>query len=90
MVRIFLPSILVDVTSETTISVEAKTVGDVIDILVNTYGEPLRKKLFDQKGEWVRFWQIFVNGINVRFLDYFDTSLDEMDEVAILPVVDGG
>lgn len=90
MVEVILPSMLARVTGSTQLSVLADTVSDIIKFLLVTYGEDLERKLYDQDGEWIRFWQIFVNGINVRFLDYFETKLDEGDEVALLPVVDGG
>lgn len=90
MVEVILPSMLARVTCSTQLSVVADTVSDIIKFLLVTYGEDLERKLYDQDGEWIRFWQIFVNGVNVRFLDYFETKLDEDDEVALLPVVDGG
>jgi len=90
MVEVILPSMLARVTGSTQLSVVANTVNDIIKFLLVTYGEELERKLYDQDGDWIRFWQIFVNGVNVRFLDYFDTKLDEGDEVALLPVVDGG
>lgn len=90
MVEVILPSMLARVTGSTQLSVIANTVSDIIKFLLVTYGEELERKLYDQDGEWIRFWQIFVNGVNVRFLDYFDTKLDEGDEVALLPVLDGG
>jgi len=90
MVEVILPSMLARVTGNTQLSVIANTVSDIIKFLLVTYGEELERKLYDQDGDWIRFWQIFVNGVNVRFLDYFDTKLDEGDEVALLPVVDGG
>jgi len=90
MVEVILPSMLARVTGSTQLSVVANTVSDIIKFLLVTYGEELERKLYDQDGDWIRFWQIFVNGVNVRFLDYFDTKLDEGDEVALLPVVDGG
>ena len=90
MVEVILPSMLARVTGSTQLSVVANTVSDIIKFLLVTYGEELERKLYDQDGDWIRFWQIFVNGVNVRFLDYFDTKLDEDDEVALLPVVDGG
>ena len=90
MVIVFFPSILAEVTGDRKITLDADTVGKVIENLVNMYGKSFEEKLFDQTGEWVRFWQIFVNGINIRFLDYFETSLDDEDELAFLPVIDGG
>jgi molybdopterin synthase sulfur carrier subunit len=90
MVKVYLPSILNSVTGENRISLSVKTVRELIEKLICLYGEPMREKLFDQDGELIRFWQIFVNGLNIRFLDYLDTMVDENDEIAILPSVNGG
>ena len=90
MVEVILPSTLVGVTGTIHLSVNAYTVRDLIKCLIGTYGEEIERKLYDQDGEWIRFWQIFVNGVNVRFLNYFETKLNDEDKVALLPVVDGG
>ena len=90
MVEVFLPSILSSDIGRNRFSVSAGKVSDVICILIEQYGGDVERKLYDQDGEWIRFWQIFVNGVNIRFLDYFETKLDEGDRVAFLPVVDGG
>lgn len=90
MVNVFLPSILAKVTGENKLSVNTNSVGGVIEFLIDMYGNDIKDIFYDQTGEWVRFWQIFVNGVNVRFLNYFETGLDDNDEVAFLPVIDGG
>lgn len=90
MVDIFIPSILAKVTGKNKLSVKASSVGDVIEFLIEMYGNDIKDIFYDQTGEWVRFWQIFVNGMNIRFLNYFETSLDHNDEVVFLTVVDGG
>ena len=90
MVKALFSSVLFEITSGSHASVSAKTVGDLIEKLTLIYGGSIKERLFDQKGELIRFWQIFVNGVNIRFLDHLDTELHEDDEVAFLPAVNGG
>jgi molybdopterin converting factor small subunit len=90
MVEVYLPSILSKSIESNRLIISANNVNEVVKFLVNSYGEIIERQFFDQKGEWIRFWQIFVNGINIRFLDYFETKLKKEDKVVFLPVVGGG
>ena len=56
MVEVILPSTLVGVTGTIHLSVNAYTVRDLIKCLIGTYGEEIERKLYDQDGEWIRFW----------------------------------
>ena len=49
-----------------------------------------KERIFDSPGNHKRFLNFYVNGKNVRFTDYLNTSLSETDELTILPSATGG
>ncbi len=65
------------------------TVGEVVDALSDKY-PALRGQLLSDAGELNRFVNVYVNGQDVRYLDGLSTSVDERDEVRILPAMAGG
>jgi len=54
------------------------------------WGDKITVKLFDSTGNIKRFINIYVNGKDVRFLNYLDTVLKNEDKVFIIPAVSGG
>ncbi len=67
---------------------EAGTVGDVLDGLYDRY-DGLRDRIAED-GDLRRFVNVYVGGEDIRFLDGLETSVDDGDEVTILPAVAGG
>ena len=67
---------------------EAGTVGEVLDGLYDRY-DGLRDRIAED-GDLRRFVNVFVGGEDIRFLDGLETSVDDGDEVTILPAVAGG
>jgi len=67
---------------------EATTVGEVLDGLYERY-DGLRDRIAED-GDLRRFVNVYVEGEDIRFLDGLDTSVDDGDEVTILPAVAGG
>jgi molybdopterin synthase sulfur carrier subunit len=67
---------------------EAGTVGEVLDGLYDRY-DGLRDRIAED-GDLRRFVNVYVGGEDIRFLDGLDTSVDDDDEVTILPAVAGG
>jgi sulfur-carrier protein len=65
------------------------TVGEVVDALSDKY-PALRGQLLSDAGELNRFVNVYVNGQDVRYLDGLSTSVDDRDEVRILPAMAGG
>ncbi len=61
----------------------------LVDELEGTY-PGMRERLVDEGGELRRFVNLFVNGEDIRFLQGLDTTLNEGDEVSIVPAVAGG
>ncbi len=67
---------------------EAGTVGDVLDGLYDRF-DGLRDRIAEDGG-LRRFVNVYVGGEDIRFLDGLETSVDDGDEVTILPAVAGG
>jgi molybdopterin synthase sulfur carrier subunit len=89
-VTVKIPTQLRSVTggeAETVID-EAGTVGDVLDGLYDRY-DGLRDRIAED-GDLRRFVNVYVGGEDIRFLDGLETSVDDGDEVTILPAVAGG
>ena len=73
--------------SETQVE-EASTVGDVLDGLYDRY-DGLHDRIAEDGG-LRRFVNVYVGGEDIRFLDGLETSVEDGDEVTILPAVAGG
>ncbi|MCX8202745.1 MAG: MoaD family protein [Nitrososphaeria archaeon] len=70
------------------VEVEAGTVREVVDRLVERFGAELRNRLLDESGRLRRFVNLYVNDAYVDPDE--DKRLSEGDEVLILPAVSGG
>ena len=89
-VKVKIPTQLRSVTggdAETEVE-EAGTVGEVLDGLYDRY-DGLRDRIAED-GDLRRFVNVYVGGEDIRFLDGLETSVDDGDEVTILPAVAGG
>jgi adenylyltransferase/sulfurtransferase len=71
------------------VTVEAGTVGDALNRLVEQHGQ-LKKHLYAEDGKLRSFVNVYVNDEDVRYLDKADTPLTERDVVSIVPSVAGG
>ncbi len=89
-VTVKIPTQLRPVTGgESEASVEdAATVGDVLDGLYQRF-DGLRERIAVD-GDLRRFVNVYVEGEDIRFLDGLETSVEDGDEVTILPAVAGG
>ena len=89
-VTVKLPTQLRDAAGgATAASVDGGTVGEALNNLYEQHGE-LRDRLSDGDGGLRRFVNVYVGGEDIRFLDGLDTSVEDGDEVTILPAVAGG
>src|ERR1700704_2096472 len=70
---------------ESTAEVDGSTVGEVLDSLYERYAE-LRSRIAEDGG-LRRFVNVYVGGEDIRFLNGLDTSVQDGDEVTILPAV---
>ena len=70
------------------LEVEGGTVGEVLDGLYDHY-DGLRERIAED-GDLRRFVNVYVAGEDIRFQQGLETSINDGDEVTILPAVAGG
>jgi molybdopterin synthase sulfur carrier subunit len=88
-VKVKIPTQLREATGgESQVSVEGKTVGEVLDALYARFGE-LRSRIAEDGG-LRRFVNVYVDGEDIRFMEGLDTQVSDGDEITILPAVAGG
>lgn len=89
-VQVLIPTPLQKYTADqASVSVEAKSVAELIDALEVTF-PGIRTRLCDDTGKLRRFLNFYVNSEDIRFLDNETTALKAGDEVSIVPAVAGG
>jgi MoaD family protein len=71
------------------IEVEAGTITEVIDQMDRKY-PGFRARLCEEGGQLRRFFNIYIDGEDVRFLDDLETKIPEGAEVSIIPAISGG
>lgn len=71
------------------VAVEAATVREAIDKLIAKHTE-LGHQLLDQNGEVRRFVNLFLNDKDVRFQGGVNATVQDGDEIAIIPAIAGG
>ena len=72
-----------------TIAVEGSTVGEALGALTTQYPN-LRQHLFADDGQLRSFVNVYVNDEDVRYLQYVNTPLHDIDKISIVPSVAGG
>jgi sulfur-carrier protein len=70
------------------LEVEGGTVGEGLDAVFDSH-EGLRDRI-TQDGDLRRFVNVYVSGEDIRFQQGLETSINDGDEVTILPAVAGG
>lgn len=73
---------------ESEVEVSGSTVGEVLDAVFDAHTE-LRERI-TQDGDLRRFVNVYVSGEDIRFQQGLETSINDGDEVTILPAVAGG
>lgn len=74
---------------ESKVTGSGATVAELLETLEASY-PGLRERVVDDDGEIRRFVNVFVNGQNVRKLQGPATSINDGDEVGIVPAMAGG
>ena len=69
--------------------IDGENVQEILDGLFERF-EELRERISDGEGTLRRFVNVYVDGEDIRFLDGLATSVEDDDEVTILPAVAGG
>ncbi|MGB2842417.1 MAG: radical SAM protein [Halobacteriota archaeon] len=77
-------------TRETELDLDGSTtIGEVMEKLVEKYGDEFRKRLIDG-GEIKRSFNVYLNGMNVKNLQGIKTEVEGNAEIVILSWVSGG
>jgi molybdopterin converting factor small subunit len=92
-VEVRIPTILRTYTGgEKAVSGEGSTLAELIENLEASH-PGIKERLIDPKdgeGDLRRFVNVYVNDEDVRFTGGLETSLDDGDQVVVLPAVAGG
>ncbi len=88
-ITVQLPSMLATLVGEDRISLEATTVAESLQALVELH-PALRTRLFDERGALRRHVLCFHNEKNTRWLDSLDVAVADDDTIRIMQAVSGG
>ena len=89
-IRVTIPAPLRRFTAEEAeIEIEAETIFEIISCMEEKY-PGFRSRLCDENGELKRFFNIYVDGEDIRFLENLETNLGNGAEVSIIPAISGG
>ena len=72
------------------ITIDASTVEEALNKLIERFGEEFKKELFVEDYKIRDEYLLLLNGKNFEFLDGLKTELNDNDVIAILPPVGGG
>ena len=90
MITIHIPTPLRAYTEKNaSVNVEAQTVQEAIDALLDSY-PALAKHLLDAKGGLRSFINIYLGDEDIRSLEGKETELSPEDELSIIPSIAGG
>lgn len=77
------------VNGEKVLTLEVKSISDLIEQLLYNYPST-KERLIDNKGDFNKFVNVYVNGEDIRFLRFTDTLIKDGDEISIVPAMAGG
>ena len=89
-IKVLIPTALQKFTNEqATLECNANSVAELLDSMESSC-PGIKGRLCDEHGKPRRFLNFYVNSEDIRFLQGTDTSLQDGDEVSIVPAVAGG
>ena len=74
---------------QTTLTLELTNIADLVKQISEKYPSA-KQRLINDKGEFNRFVNVYVNGEDIRFLDLMNTKINDGDEISIIPAIAGG
>ncbi len=89
--KIFLPG-LPEVIGDNELEVEfaGTTVNDLIETLVDRYGQKVREALFDELGKFDPMVQVLLNGEEWVTQNQLNTTLHDGDSLVFMMIMAGG
>jgi len=69
--------------------VEGNSIKEVIDNLETDY-KGFKERLCDENGQIRRFINFYLNDEDIRFKDNQETSVNDGDQISIVPAIAGG
>jgi len=89
-VKVLIPTPLQQLTNnQATVECDGTSVKEIIDSLEDNC-PGIKARICDDQGNLRRFVNFYVNSEDIRFLDGANTSLNDGDEVSIIPAIAGG
>jgi MoaD family protein len=89
-VKVLIPTPLQKFTNDrATIECSGSNINELIDALESNC-PGIKARLCDETGKPRRFLNLYVNSEDIRFLEGTETTLQDGDEVSIVPAVAGG
>ena len=90
MVTIIFPSLISKLIHEKQTEVQARTLGEALNKLIEKYGESFKQLIFDETGKIHRFLFFYVYGKRINSFDISKEVLKEDDRINILIIITGG
>jgi MoaD family protein len=75
---------------DTVVLPEKSSVGDLINLLVEGYGDRFSYYIYDKQKRIRDYLSFMLNGVNVNSLSGFETLLSDGDVISLLPPIGGG
>ncbi|MBA3243187.1 MAG: molybdopterin-synthase adenylyltransferase MoeB [Acidobacteria bacterium] len=89
-VKVFIPTALRQFAGgEAEIEVEAKTVGEALDVVMSRHAE-LRGHLYNEQNTLRNFVNVYVDDEDIRAMQRMETPVKDGDTLSIVPAIAGG
>jgi len=89
--KIFLPALPEAIgTNELEVEFSGATVNDLIESLIERYGQKAERALLDEKGAFDPLVQVLLNGEEWVTSDQLDKGLNEGDQLVFMMMMAGG
>ena len=75
--------------NETSVDADGTTVEQIVESLESAY-PGMRERLIEDNGDLRHFVNIYLNGEDIRYIDGLKSSVNDNDELSIVPAVAGG
>ena len=89
-IKVRIPTPLMKLTdNQSEVSAEGETISDIINNLENQFNG-IKDRICEENGAPRRFINIYINEEDIRFLEGEKTTVNDGDEISIIPAIAGG